>query len=183
MSRGKKWTREMNEAVIAESDAPWEMQPFETSKSFSAFKHYRDMTPVTRTIANGVTEFYGVVRGTREHNAKMSLWANWSQLNRWQDRVMAWTIELDRLDRESKMAAIREMNERHSRIAQTMIGLAAQRLRGLNPDELSAGELRRWFMEAARLERGTQGEPESIVEWKTDVTKLTDEELKAIIDS
>jgi hypothetical protein len=56
------------------------------------------------------------------------------------------------------------MGERQAKVAVAFQEKVIQRLKAMNPEELSAADLIRYAVEAAKLERLARGEPESIGE-------------------
>lgn len=159
-----------------EAPNPWERQPGETSTAFAAFRRYRDTPAKDRSIAKCVQE-YNKGKG----RANVGQWERWSTKHNWVARVTAWEDEQDRVARTARLEEIVEMNRRHTQIAMAMIGKAAERLKGLQPTELTPAELRQYFNDAVRLERLARGEAESRHEHDIDVSKLSDEQLQAII--
>jgi len=60
------------------------------------------------------------------------------------------------------------MRERHAREALALQQKALERLKRMDPEELSPGDVLRYFVEAAKLERISRGEPETIQEQRGD---------------
>jgi len=54
--------------------------------------------------------------------------------------------------------ARRDIARRHAKLAQAFLGKAVARLQGLDPRELTPGELLRYFQVAAEIERRAAGE-------------------------
>lgn len=156
---------------------PWERWPGEPEKAFAAFVKYRDTPAKERSLRKCVQEEYGVV--TR---AKLAYWEKWSRDWRWQFRVKAWADEQDRVAREAQLAEIKSMNRRHAQIGMSLQSKAAERLQKLQADELSTGDVLRFFSEAVKLERIARGEPETIARYdnKQHRDDFSDEELAAI---
>lgn len=132
---------------------PWDRQAQESGKAYAAFIEYRDM---------------GIERTTRKVAEKVgknvSLIQRWSRAHGWVDRVAAWDQDLDRQARAAQIRAIRDMNDRHARTAVVLQTKAAERLRELQPSELSPETALRYIAEAVKLERVARGEPETITE-------------------
>lgn len=140
----------------------YERQPRETDKSWAAFKAYRNMDASERSLRRLVVEHYGKERGTKEFRYRLRAVGNLSSRWRWRERVEAWDAYLDEVDRRERERAIREMNERHVRMARALIRAAADGLRELDPSKLSPTEIRQYFNDGARLERLAMGEPEAV---------------------
>jgi hypothetical protein len=77
---------------------------------------------------------------------------------------VAWDAHLDRQTREAQEQARREMGQRHAQVALALQEKAILRLKAMSPEELSSSDLIRYFVEAAKLERLSRGEPDSIEE-------------------
>jgi len=149
--------------------APWERQPGESARAYAAFCAYRDLPPRERSILRAA-ELLGYVRaprGQRRPNVPGRIVA-WSQRWRWAERALAWDEEQDRLARAAETEAIKAMRDRHAREAMALQQKALERLRAMDPSELSPSDVLRYFVEAAKLERLARGEPEMITEHRGD---------------
>lgn len=170
--RSKKATakREPRGRAVRASDIepryPWERQPKETARAFSAFSHYLDTDPEERSI-----------RGTYR---KLGL--NWSTVSMWSSKYdwMRRSEAKDRHDWKKKQRinerAIRKMNERQAETA--MMAQAASMLtigqhvktdKNPNPIPLSDRDAIRLLAVATKLERVARGEPDTIAETKGEV--------------
>jgi hypothetical protein len=143
---------------IIEPPNPWERQPNEPPRAFEAFTLYRNMTPRRRSQAAVCRELYGNDAGN------IRLIEKWSSEWRWCDRATAWDDELDRRTREAQEHARRDMAERHAAAAVELQDKALERLRAMKPEELGANDVLRMLVEAAKLERLSRGEPETVKE-------------------
>ena len=143
-------------------DPIWERQPREGDKAWGAFVAYRDMPLNERSLRRLVTEYYNVAPGTKRWRNKFRAVSYLSRKWRWRERVEAYDRHLDQIAQEARRRAIEEMNERHIRIARAMVMKAAERLRDMDPAELSPTETRQFFDYGVRLERLALGEPESV---------------------
>uniref|UniRef100_A0A7C2ZYB4 Uncharacterized protein n=2 Tax=Thermorudis TaxID=1649508 RepID=A0A7C2ZYB4_9BACT len=144
---------------------PWERLPGEPAKAYHAFTIYRDLSPKERSLRR-VAEVLGYGR-SKDKKGRLKVPATiekWSRRYRWVDRALAWDDEQDRLRREAQREAVEEMLRRHAQEAVALQTKALQRLRELDPSELSPGDVLRYFIEAAKLERISRGEPETITE-------------------
>jgi len=141
----------------------WERWDKETSKAYNAFRHYRDTPAKDRSIIKCLASYYG---GDDPDiwEGKKRRWEMWASQWNWQDRIRAWEEYQDYLAREAMLEAISEMNNRHAKIAMSVQAKAAERLKTLDPLSLNPREVLSFFVEAARLERSSRGEPESIEE-------------------
>ena len=138
------------------SSEPWEQQPGESSRAFGAFCVYRGLGP-RRTLRAAAEAFYH-----RSSGAVLRQLHTWSAKLRWVERASAWDRHLDAEARQAQEKARREMAERHAQEARALQAKAVERLRALRPEELGAADVLRYFVEAAKLERLAQGEPDTV---------------------
>lgn len=161
--------------------APWERQPGEPPRAFAAFARYRDLGPgrSLARVAEDVSKV-GQVWGKRK-----SVLNRWSAVHGWVKRAAAWDAFLDRQRQEATVDAVREMAERHAKVAATMGAKVVERLRAIDPQTLSASDLARWFEIAVRIERLSRGlvtertEATARVTLEDDERPLTREEMLA----
>lgn len=153
-----------------EGPAPWERQPGEPPKAYAAFCFYRDLPPAERSLRAVADKVYGN-RSDRKRQQVPGQIAKWSTRWRWVERARAWDDEQDRQAREEQVRAVREMRERHAREAVVLQQKALARLKAMNPEELSPSDVLRYFIEAAKLERISRGEPETIQEQRGDLVQ------------
>ncbi len=144
---------------------PWERQEKEGTRAFAAFTLYRDMGPQR-----------SVRKVAQELDKSDTLIGRWSARHKWVERAAAWDAEQDRIHREEAQRAAREMAERHAQIATAMMARAAQALRDTDPSKLNPAQLARWVETAAKLERLSRGEPDSITEARTETPPAAPEE-------
>jgi hypothetical protein len=136
--------------------APWEQQPGESARAFGAFCLYRDLGP-RRSLRAAAAAFYGRTSAASERQVD-----KWSRAFGWVERASAWDRHLDAEARKAQEEARREMVERHVREARALQAKALERLRALCPEELGPGDLLRYIVEAAKLERLALGEPDTV---------------------
>jgi len=148
--------------------APWERQPGEPARAYGAFCIYRDLPPQERSLL-AVARKLGYVRvtGGRRPSVPGRI-QEWSTRWRWVERAGAWDDEQDRLAREAQVRAIQEMRERHAREAVALQRKALERLKSMDPEDLSAKDVLWYIVEAAKLERLSRGEPDQIQEQRSD---------------
>lgn len=132
---------------------PWERQKGETSRAYEAFCTYRDM---------------GASRSINKTAQKLSknrtTIAEWSARNDWVKRVAAWDMEQDRIARQAQTDEIKKMRKRHADLANAMLVKAAKALQRIPEDEIKAGDVSRMVETAAKLERISRGDSETVVE-------------------
>jgi glycine/D-amino acid oxidase-like deaminating enzyme len=141
----------------------WEKHPDETFQAFKAFSIYRDM---------------GLSRSLPKVAAKtlksLSLMKRWSLRWSWVERAAAWDAELDRISVEAQKKARVEMAERHIEQAMLFQEKIIERLKTLEPDDLSPAVLIRWLEAAVKIERLSRGEPTEIDKQNEITLKLYD---------
>ena len=150
----------------------WERQPYESSKAYAAFCIYRDLG--TERSLDKALAAANKKPTNRRH------WARWMGKYNWLERARAYDDYLERKKREEKEKAILEMAERHARLAMAFQQRVAERLREINPSELSPSDMAKWLDVSTKLERLSRGEPTEIgkqeVMLPTIVEVITDEE-------
>jgi len=129
----------------------WERQSGESVRAFEAFTVYRDLGPAR-----------SVSKTARELGKARSLVGRWSRTYAWVLRAAAWDREQDRIFLAEQQQARRDIARRHARLAQAFLGKAVARLQGLDPRELSPGDLLRFFQVAADIERRAAGDEPAI---------------------
>jgi hypothetical protein len=134
---------------------PWEQQNKESTQAFAAFREYRDTPPEDRSIR-------AVAQKMGYKNPSPLL--RWSSKYSWVDRARAYDMELDRRILEAQRRSITEMKERHIKAAMDLQKKALERLAKIQPLELTPKDVREFLVEAAKLERLSRGEVESIQE-------------------
>jgi head-tail adaptor len=86
----------------------------------------------------------------------------WSAKYKWVERAKAYDDYIERKKREEHEKAIMEMVERHARLAVAFQQRIAERLKAIDPNELSPTDLARWLDISSKLERISRGEPTEI---------------------
>lgn len=157
----------------------WERQPGETSKAWEGFRMYRDagsnrsMTAVFKTIGRGNS---------------VSLFEKWAWRYHWKFRVEEYDRHLDRVAQVQVVKSIREMTDRHIKIAMAMQNTVAKRLNTFEFDKLSPETLVRWIEAGVKIERlsrgvSTENTEQKITEKKEisiDLSGLSDDELSTL---
>jgi len=141
---------------------PWEQQPEEPNRWYARFERFRLAGP-SRSLL-GIVNAERQQRGVRKGKSIPQAWAKNVHKWQWRQRAAAW----DEWERQQARAAhaqqIQEMNRRHLQEAQALQSKAIQRLKSLDQEQLSPAEVLRFCTEAAKLERTTLGEPQTIEE-------------------
>jgi len=118
----------------------------EGARAFAAFVLYRD---------SGSGRSLEAVSQQTEKN--MSLIRRWSSEYSWVARCRAWDMEQDRIRRDAHLKSVAEMADRHAKIAMRLQEKVIQRLKELDPMELSPREISAWIDTAVKIERLSRG--------------------------
>jgi hypothetical protein len=148
---------------------PWLQWPQETAHQYEAFTVFRDLEPRLRSLSRtAYIRRYGQpppeltsTQVNRQVNTKTGHVSKWANRFHWRERVDAFDRygERQRIAelQKGQLEAYREMGDRHAREAVALQAKAVARLQRLDPDELSAGEVRQFIIAAATLERLSRG--------------------------
>ncbi len=149
----------------------WERLPGESIKAYRCFCIYRDLG-VDRSINK-------VQKALRDEGKKYSLTLllRWSKRFNWVSRAEAYDEYLERLRRLERERLIKEMVERHTKLAIGFQQRVAERLMMLDPNELGPSDLIKWFEIAAKIERLSVGEP-TVIERGDGVPKVVEIVIK-----
>ena len=113
----------------------WDRQPGETAKAYAAFLMYRDLPAIDRSVA-AAREGH-----KRDNKGTLRQWNGWSMRNGWVNRAAEHDSNLASRRRE-RMAKALELSQDE---AVTMIGAmrarVAERIKGMDVDELAAGQI------------------------------------------
>ena len=120
---------------------PWERLPTETGRAYAAFREYRDA---------GVRRSQADATATSLRTAK-----RWALQHCWAARATAWDDEINRLEDQERLDALRTMHGNHSRAARALQGFAMRALQELETQQVTAADIARLFELGARLERLT----------------------------
>ena len=78
------------------------------------------------------------------------------------ERARAYDDYLEQEKRKEQERAILDMLERHTKEAMALQQKALERLKSLDPNELSTRDVLNYLMEAMKLERLSRGEPNEV---------------------
>ncbi len=158
---------------VQELPKPWERQPNETSESFHAFAIYRDlghkrsMPQVAKAMDKNPCYKGGYTR-TLQHMSR-----KWN----WVERTRAWDDYQDRMVREAAVKELEDMRRRHIQQAVALQTKALERLRSMDPHELTGTNVIQFIQEAVKIERMARGEPDTIMEERR---RMSEEDAKVI---
>ncbi|MBQ9739869.1 MAG: hypothetical protein IJV91_02910 [Kiritimatiellae bacterium] len=125
-----------------EPEVLWEQQPGESAKAFEAFAAYRDMG-AERSLR----------KLTQQLHKNLTTIRDWSVKWNWQERVRAYDRELDRQAREQAVRSVRQMTDRHIRIAMQLQAKAVRALENLDEAQLTPKMMLAFLTKATELER------------------------------
>lgn len=129
----------------------WEREIGESAKAYYAFALYRDLGPKDRSMLK-VAQLYA------NKKTLISLMKRWSRKWKWVERAQAYDDHLDRLARLESEAELVEMRKKHIVLATSLQAKAADRLKDLNPQDLTPKQMIRALVEGVKLERLSRGE-------------------------
>ena len=155
---------------------PWEREPGENTRWYSRFEQFR-LAGAGRSLL-GAVNADRIRQGMKRQDQIPGAWSRAAAKWRWRERAEAWDEFERQKAREMHSKEVEEMNRRHVQISKALQNKAAQRLTSLKPDELSAFELLRFLLDAAKLERSAHGEPEKVEE-----RRLTGKDGNAVVFS
>ena len=118
------------------SDQPWDRQPGETAKAFSAFALYRDLSPSDRSVQAAVEAGRRVgAKGTHRG------WQRWAARYGWRDRAGANDSDLAARRREHMAKELERAQDDAVVLVRAALAKVAERIEGLDAEELAAGQI------------------------------------------
>jgi hypothetical protein len=144
------------------SSEPWDRQPGEPNLWYSRFECYRLAGP-SRSLL-GTLNHERATKGLPKKARVPGAWNRALEHWRWRERAEAWDEQERRQAQAARVHEVEDMNRRHIQESQVLQNKALQRLKALEPDDLSATDTLRFLVEAIKLERSARGEPETIEE-------------------
>ena len=169
----------------------WERRADEPDNAFGAFQRYRDMTTRTGPIAGQrrtTTKLHALTEGEPDRWARDTL-RMWCKDYEWRARAAAYDFHLDRLALDTTEKTVREMHQRHVRLAMRLQDIAGTELEKLahkareaakRLKDVGTGDLVRFAEQGVKLERLARGESTETVEGRLDLSRLSLEDLKAL---
>jgi hypothetical protein len=162
---------------MAKTPLPYERQLNESTKAFAAFAAFRDLGP-----DRSVLKAYRQETGKKQARQPSGLWLGWARTHDWHERAAAWDRYVDQEQQRAQVRARKDMAERHAKAAMGLQEKAIRRLMSMQPNDLGPGDVLRYLIEAAKLERLARGEPEEIREERQKVTSHHEVNLFAQIE-
>lgn len=160
------------EPTLEDELEPWEQQPNEGDRAYTAFCAYRALGPRRglRQIARKVTRD-GETVTIQQGEASLTHIAAWSKAWNWPARAHKYDVYLLELDRKTIEEERADALQRHLRTSRLIQDRAMRRLVGvegdnpvlaLDPGKLTAPEVLRYIEIGQKLERLALGEPDTI---------------------
>jgi hypothetical protein len=131
----------------------WERLTGESSAAFSAFCSFRDYGP-DRNIRKAV-ESYEKDEAKREK--RYGVWRNWCTQFRWKERAADFDRYTEQLKQSEYRKTIEAQGELHRQVTGKMLEVVKKKLDGMNPEELTQGNVTEWVQTAIRAEREAAG--------------------------
>jgi hypothetical protein len=142
---------------------PWDRLPGEPNRWYNRFERYR-----LAGAGRSLLAIYNEERqkaGKEERASRIpGAWDRAAARWCWRERAAASDEHERRQARDARARDIAEMNGRHIQEAIALQAKAIERLKSLDLEDLSPGDVARFFTEATKLERTARGEPEAIEE-------------------
>ena len=114
----------------------WERQPGETAKAYAAFLLYRDLPPVDRSIVAAVAQ-HRYLGG----KASVRNWETWASRYNWRERGLASDSDLASRRRERMAKEMERAQDDMFTLARAALAKVAERIKGMNPEDLAAGQI------------------------------------------
>lgn len=140
------------------TDKPWERQKGESEKAFEAFMIYRDLGN-----ARAISAVAEKLSKSRQ------LISRWKSTWKWEERVRNYDNDLINQAKAQAAENIKEMTDRHIKIAMQLQAIALKSLSSLDTEEMSAKDLLQYIKTATTLERQNR-----LIEANTTSSKATD---------
>lgn len=121
---------------------PWERQQGESEVAFEAFSLYRDKGAerTLTAVADELQKSYTLIR-------------RWAKRWEWSDRVREYDNDKERQAKKEAEKGLRDMYARQTKIAMSVQTKALQALEKLDPDNMSAKDIKEYIKMATDLER------------------------------
>lgn len=145
---------------------PWERQVGERQGAFQAFIAYRDL-PGKRSATRAAEKLN---KGVHQLEVWCTKW-------HWLQRVEAWDDHLDEERRRTSEEAVREMGERHVRLAQNLQSKAVASLIAMGDVGPEEKEIPKWIDTGVKLERLATGQSTETIR-QGQIDDATDQELR-----
>ena len=113
----------------------WERQPGETAKAYAAFLLYRDLPAIDRSVAAAREGHQKDRKGT------VRQWNGWSTRNGWVNRAAEHDSALASRRRERMAKEVERAQDDAAVTIRATLDKVKERIEGMDPEELSAGQI------------------------------------------
>ena len=113
----------------------WERQPSETAKAFAAFGLYRDLPAIDRSVSAARERHQRDTKGT------LRQWKGWSMRNGWVNRAAEHDSDLASRRREHMAKKLEQAQDEAFVLIRAALDKVKERIEGMDPEELSAGQI------------------------------------------
>jgi hypothetical protein len=164
---------------MAADPKQYERQPEESAPAFAAFVAYRDLGP-QRSLDEVGRQLYSPTKEGSKGDQKGRKRAatghirEWSVKFDWVKRAQLWDAEQDAVLRTAQLSAVQKMAERHAEEAVQLQAKAIASLKTLKPEEMSAADIIRMFVEGVKIERLSRGQPDAVQEQRIEAKPVED---------
>jgi hypothetical protein len=131
----------------------WERLAGESSAAFAAFCTFRDFG-LERNIKKAVD---GFEKDEAVRAKRYRVWRNWSTQFRWRERAADFGRYMEKLKQAELRKTIEAQGEMHRAVTGKMLEVVQKKLEGMNPDELTQGNVTEWVQTAIKAEREVAG--------------------------
>ena len=114
---------------------PWERQSGETAKAYAAFLLYRDLPAIDRSVAAAREGHKKDIKGTFRQ------WSGWSMRNGWVNRAAEHDSDLASRRRERMAKELERVQDDTVTLGRAALAKVAERIQGMDPTELAAGQI------------------------------------------
>ena len=156
---------------------PWDRQPDETAKAFAAFLLYRDLPAIDRSVAAARE------RQERDHKGTLRQWNGWSMRNGWVNRAAEHDSDLASRRRERMAKELEQAQDDGVMLVRADLAKIAERIRGLDADDIVAGQIPTALKTLIELELKLLGHEDRValkhegkieVDWSADAAWMVD---------
>ena len=131
----------------------WERLKGETTLAYAAFCAFRDLGG-ERSIRKAV-ETVEADEGLRMK--RYNVWRGWSTQFKWRERAADYDRYVEKLKQAELRKTIEAQGELHREVTGKMLDVVKKKLDGMNPADLSQGNLTEWVQTAIKAEREAAG--------------------------
>jgi len=131
----------------------WERLPGESGAAYSAFCAYRDFG-AERNVRKAVE---AAEKDGGKWEKRYRVWRNWCAQFRWRERAAEFDNYTEKLRQGELRKTIEAQGEMHRKVTGKMLEVVSKKLDGMNPEELTQGNVAEWVGVAIRADREAAG--------------------------